>query len=96
MASFGVSPEAWVADEYGRHPSNPKYEDKRQRQKEWDVHLRAQREWARKRAGRSVAHLDSFSGEDIVGDKLMQEYLEKEGLMLVADSSSTVPPEGTT
>jgi hypothetical protein len=78
---------SWAADEYGRRPGDPGYENKKQRQKEWDAHLRAQREWATKRAGRSVAHVDPFGGKDAFADKMMQERLETEGLF---------PPPGAT
>jgi hypothetical protein len=65
---------SWATDEYGRRPSNPKYKDEDLHRKEWEAHLRAQQEWAKKRSGRSVAHVDEFR-HDGVGDKLMQDYL---------------------
>jgi len=65
---------SWAVDEYGRRPTNPKYKDKALHQKEWATHLRARQEWAKKRFGRSVAHVDKFR-DDAVGDKLMQDYL---------------------
>jgi tagatose-1,6-bisphosphate aldolase non-catalytic subunit AgaZ/GatZ len=36
--------------------------------------------WARKRVGRSVAHLDKTMEKDDVPDRLMQEYLDKHGI----------------
>ena len=71
---------SWVADEYGRHPGNPKYENKKQRQTEWEAHQRTRIEWAKKRVGRSVAHVEALGGKDAFGDQLMQEQLQKEGL----------------
>jgi hypothetical protein len=50
------------------------------RDREWETTQVAKREWARKRIGKSVAQVDKFELGDI-GDKLMQEYLEKEGLL---------------
>ncbi len=70
---------SWAADEYGRQRTNPKYQDKDLHRNEWKSHLRAQQEWAKKRGGRSVAHVDKFNGDDNVGDKLMEDYLEREG-----------------
>jgi hypothetical protein len=61
-------------DEYGQRPNNPRYHDEKRRDKEWVTHLRAQKEWATKRSGRSIAHIDKFA-HDEVGDKLMQDYL---------------------
>jgi Protein of unknown function (DUF4238) len=63
---------AWAADEYGYQPGDPNYDDKQRREKEWDLHQKAQKAWARKRAGRSVAHVDEH---DPSGDSLMQKYL---------------------
>lgn len=67
----------WAQDEYGRQPSNPKYKDQKLHWREWETHLQAQKEWAKKRSGRSVAHVDEFR-HDGVGDKLMQDYLSSE------------------
>jgi hypothetical protein len=69
---------AFAADEYGRHPNNPTYQDKKLHAREWELHLRAQKEWAIKREGRSLAHVHSFDRSDEVGDKLMQEYLQEQ------------------
>jgi len=64
----------WAQDEYGRRPNNPTYNDEKLRDKERETHRRAQREWAKKRSGRSAAHIDKFE-HDGVYDKLMQDYL---------------------
>jgi uncharacterized protein DUF4238 len=68
---------SWAMDEYGRQPTNPKYRDEDLRRKEWKRHLEARKEWAKKRAGRSVAHVDKMN-HDEVGDKMMLEYLSNE------------------
>jgi hypothetical protein len=69
---------SWASDEYGRTPNHPQYQDERLHQQEWETHIRAQEEWAKKRAGRSLAHVDKFDREDEVGDRLMQDYLARE------------------
>ena len=71
---------SWAMDEYGRRSGNPKYKDKFLHEKEWSAHFRAREEWARKRVGRSVAHVDRAMGEDQVGNKSMQRDLERQGL----------------
>jgi hypothetical protein len=68
---------SWAMDEYGRHPTNPKYRDEDLHEREWIRHIESQKEWAKKRAGRSVAHVDKFN-HDEVGDKIMQDYLSSE------------------
>lgn len=72
----------WAADEYGYHPGDPNYDDKRRREKEWGLFQKAQRVWARKRAGRSVAHVDNDAHSDSAGDSLMQKYLASQGIGL--------------
>jgi uncharacterized protein DUF4238 len=70
-----------IQDEYGRRPNHPKYKDERQRDREWDRHQQAQQAWARKRAGKSVAHIHPDGREDEVADHFMQEYLQRERLI---------------
>ena len=70
---------SWAIDEYGRTPSHPDYQDKKQKDREWDNHLRARREWAKKRAGKSTAHIHDGLTSDSVGDELMQKDLERVG-----------------
>jgi|SRR2546426_2104961 len=65
----------WAMDEYGRNPGNPNYKDPKLHEEEWSRHQMAEREWARKRAGKSVAHVDNFSREDEVGDAIMEKQL---------------------
>ena len=77
---------AWAADEYGRHPGEPQYQDKRMHEIDWIRHQLAEREWARKRVGKSVAHIDEFWHDS---DGLMHKYLQEEGLM--PDQIAAVP-----
>ena len=77
-----------AADEYGRHPWNPKYRDEGLREKEWETRLKAQREWAKRRVGKSVACVDERLGRD-VGDKLMENYLRGEGILTAPDERQT-------
>jgi len=65
----------WAQDEYGRNPANPNYKDPKLHEQEWIRCQLAKREWGKKRAGKSVAHVDNFSREDEVGDQIMQEHL---------------------
>lgn len=66
---------SWAMDEYGRNPGDPMFRDPKLHDEEWIRHLLAQREWGKKRAGKSVAHVDNFQREDDIGDRIMQEHL---------------------
>jgi hypothetical protein len=66
----------WAADEYGRNPGNPKFKDEKQHAEDWITHQRAEKEWAIRRRGKSVAHVDKFQADDVY-DKIMAEDLEK-------------------
>lgn len=63
-------------DAYGRPPMDRNHRDEVQNAKEWETHLLAQQEWARKRCGKSIAHVNQDSGWDSVGDTSMQKYLD--------------------
>jgi hypothetical protein len=67
----------YAADEYGRHPGDPKYQDKELHDQEWEAHHRTKLEWAQKREGHSVAHVDKFRGDDAISDKIMLQDLAK-------------------
>jgi len=69
----------WAMDEHGRHPGNPEFKDEKLHAKEWITHEQAKREWAKKRRGKPVAHVDKFEHDD-VHDKIMLEDLAKMGL----------------
>jgi hypothetical protein len=47
---------------------------------DWAMREVSKREWAKMRAGKSVSHIDKFWHDD-VEDKLMQEYLQEEGVI---------------
>jgi hypothetical protein len=66
-------------DEYGLRPGQPQYSDRQRAEKEWVLAQQAKETWARKRAGRSVAHVDNTMESDGVGDTLMQKYLANTG-----------------
>jgi len=68
---------AWAMDEYGRTPGHPDFEDKVQHEKEWKTFHQAKKEWAKKRKSQSVAHVEKFGGHDEVGDRMMQQDLDK-------------------
>ncbi len=65
----------WAMDEYGRNPGNPNFKDPKLHEEEWIRHQMAEREWAKKREGKSVAHVDNFTLNDDVGDSIMQDHL---------------------
>jgi hypothetical protein len=71
---------SWAMDEHGRHPGNPSFKDREMHDREWDTHEEAKKEWAKRRLGRSVAHVDKFSIDERVGDGIMQDYLASVGL----------------
>jgi len=64
-----------VLDAHGRTPMHRHFEDKEQHDRDWKTRFDSQREWAKRRAGRSVAHVDNFSRADEVADKIMKDYL---------------------
>jgi hypothetical protein len=76
----GGSGPPFAADEYGRHPGQAGYEDKRMREKEWTTRELARHEWAKKRLGKSRAKVDERLGRD-VGDSMMGDYLREQGLL---------------
>jgi hypothetical protein len=65
---------SWAMDEYGRQPTDPKYQDKKLHDQEWATCHAAKQAWAKKREGRCVAHTEKGK-EDEIEDKMMQEYL---------------------
>ena len=65
----------WVFDAHGRTPAHRQYGDSLQHDRDWNTRFDAQREWAKRRAGRSLAHVDNHSREDEVADKIMNDYL---------------------
>jgi hypothetical protein len=71
----------FAADEHGRHPGHPLYDDEKLREREWVTFERAKREWARKRVGKSRAKVDERIGRD-VADEMMDDYLREQGLLV--------------
>lgn len=67
----------WAMDEYGRNPGHPDFESREQHDRDWKTFHQARKEWAKKRRGRSVAHVERLGGEDEVGDRMMQRDLDK-------------------
>lgn len=61
---------AW--DEHGRRRDQRGYRDEKLHQAEWKSHLKAQREWAIKRRGKSVGHVAQW---DHVGDSGMKRAI---------------------
>ena len=48
---------SFASDEYGYRPGDLRYDDKARREKEWDLHEKAKRAWARRCAGKSIASI---------------------------------------
>jgi len=76
----GKNGPTFAADEYGRHPWQRRFQDKRQHDLEWLRHVRSQQEWAKKRVGKSRARVDGRLRGD-VGDKIMDDFLREQGLL---------------
>jgi hypothetical protein len=70
----GGNGHSWAQDEHGRSPFHPRYNDEQQRGKEWKRHIEARHEWAKKRQGRSLAHVDRMN-HDEVHDAIMRDFL---------------------
>ena len=66
---------SWAADEYGRKRSDPKYRDKKQHAKEWEIARRGKLAWAVKREGKSAAR--SHHQFDDAEDRIMKRELEE-------------------
>jgi hypothetical protein len=90
VVGFKNSP-AWRQDEYGRRPTHPKFKDERQRSREWDRHVQAQQEWAKKRVGKSTAHIHPSDRSDVVADQMMLKYLQREGFVAPSEGDSSSP-----
>ena len=77
----GANGPTFAADEYGRHPWQRLFQDKRQRGIEWFQHLRSREEWAKKGIGKSRAVTDERIGRHSVSDKMMDDFLREQGLL---------------
>jgi hypothetical protein len=71
---------AWAVDEYGHRPWQREYQNEKTREAEHEKFDEARREWAKRRVGKSRAHIPEFR-EDSVHDRVMDEYLRQGGLM---------------
>lgn len=80
FAGGGKGP-TFAADEYGRHPWERRFQDKRQHDIEWFQYERSKQEWAKKRVGKSRAMNDERIGRHSVSDKLMDNFLREQGLL---------------
>jgi hypothetical protein len=76
MAGGGGKAAPWAVDEYGYRPWELGYQDKRRREREHVSCDRGKLEWAKKRVGKPLAHIDK-SEHDQVYDDMMREYLEE-------------------
>ena len=77
----GDNGPTFAADEYGRHPWERRYDDERQRDREWVQHIRSREEWAKRRVGKSRAMTDERIGRHSVSDKMMDDFLREQGLL---------------
>jgi hypothetical protein len=68
----------FAADEHGRHPWQRGYQNKKQRDQEWILHIRSREEWAKKRAGKPRAMVDDRVGRHNFQDKMMDEFLQEQ------------------
>ena len=86
---------AWAMDEYGRHPGDPQYKNKMQHEIDWVLHEVSKQEWAKKRVGESPAQVEELR-HGSVGDALMREYLQEEGLLPDSAENEPKPEEEDT
>jgi hypothetical protein len=78
MVGYGDG-SAFAMDEYGRNPGHRDFENRNQRDREWKTFHQARKQWAKKRRGCSMSHVERFHGEDEVGDRIMQHDLDEIG-----------------
>ncbi len=77
----GAKGAHFAADEYGRHPWQRRFQDRRQHDIEWFQYERSKQEWAKKRVGKSRAMTDERIGRHSVDDKMMDDFLREQGLL---------------
>jgi Protein of unknown function (DUF4238) len=75
------SGEAWGMDEYGRNPGQPGYQDEGRRSFEQVRIDEGKKEWARRRLGKSLARVVDQMREDTVSDRMMNRFLQEQGLL---------------
>jgi hypothetical protein len=71
----------WGMDEYGRNPGNPSYDDEERRHFEFQRFEESKLEWAKRRFGKSRAHVVDQMGENTVSDAMMDNALRRAGLL---------------
>jgi hypothetical protein len=77
----GLNGAHFAADEYGRHPWQRRFQDKRQHDIEWFKYERSKQEWAKRRVGKSRAMTDERIGRHSVDDEMMDDFLREHGLL---------------
>lgn len=75
------SGSTFAADEHGRHPWQGGYDDKRQRDLEWSLHIRSREAWAKMRAGKPRAMVDQRIGGHNFEDKTMDDFLQQQSAL---------------
>lgn len=78
----------WGMDEYGRTPAHPLYDDKERRHSEFSRFEDSRLEWAKRRFGKSLAHVVDQMHEDTMGEWRMNRYLRQAGLLPPETDSS--------
>jgi hypothetical protein len=69
---------SWAADEYGRRPSHPRYQDKDQHAIEWRTALKGKQAWLLKRARMSVSRTQNSRFNDAEDRIMERDLLEHE------------------
>jgi hypothetical protein len=72
---------AFGMDEYGRNPWHPGYQDEARRKFERRRTAEGKNEWAKRRLGKSMAHVVDEMRKDTVSDLMMNRHLQEEGLL---------------
>jgi hypothetical protein len=73
--------DGFGVDEYGRDPYNPTPEMKRRQDREFQTFHAGRDEWAKKRIRKSLARVVDRMQENSVADRMMYDYLQREGLL---------------
>ncbi len=79
---------AWGMDEYGRRAGHPNFRNKRMHERDWLTRQVAQREWAKKRAGKSFAQTDRHEHGEVY-DKMVEDFLRQEAGEIQQEKAST-------
>jgi hypothetical protein len=74
----GDNGPTFAADEYGRHPWERRYDDEKQREREWILHVRSREEWAKRRLGKARAIVDERIRGGNIEDKMMDDFLREQ------------------